>query len=77
MPPPPPLMAPVPMPAPMPAPAPSGPMSYGNMPMEVAQQSTGSGRHSRFGDTGKKFGKKLGNAGKCFAAVRVERVERC
>lgn len=52
-------------PAPVPpAPVPQ-PTNYGNMPLEVSQSGSGpqaEGKHSRFGEQGKKFGKKLGNA---------------
>lgn len=46
--------------------APPVPSSYGNMPVDVAMQPVGAGgmpsRQSKFSETGKKFGKKLGNA---------------
>lgn len=47
---------------------PPPPMGYGNMPLEVAQGPVGGpvqggGGGGKFGETGKKFGKKLGNAG--------------
>jgi hypothetical protein len=41
--------------------APSGPSSYGNMPLEVAQGGS-DGKPSKGQEMGKKFGKKLGNA---------------
>jgi hypothetical protein len=41
--------------------APSGPSSYGNMPMDVAQGSS-DGKPSKGQEMGKKFGKKMGNA---------------
>ena len=39
--------------------------SYGNMPVDVSQSGSGSGpaKESRLGANGKKFGKKMGNAG--------------
>jgi hypothetical protein len=41
------------------------PTSYGNMPLEVSQTgSSGEGkRPTKFEENGKKFGKKMGNAG--------------
>ena len=50
-----------------PPPPPSG-MGYGNVPMEVAQGPVGGPAQGgvgggKLGETGKKFGKKLGNAG--------------
>lgn len=38
---------------------------YGNVPMDVAQSGSGGGE-SKFNEHGKKFGKKMGNAGTCF-----------
>jgi len=45
---------------------PGGPGSYGNMPMDVSQQGgdPAQGGNSKVNQQGKKFGKKLGNAGK-------------
>jgi LAS seventeen-binding protein 1/2 len=46
------------------------PTSYGNMPLEVSQGGQGEApndpnrRPSKFEEQGKKFGKKMGNAGK-------------
>lgn len=37
---------------------------YGNVPLEVSQTTTGGGE-SKFNQQGKKFGKKMGNAGTC------------
>jgi LAS seventeen-binding protein 1/2 len=47
------------------------PTSYGNLPLEVSQgNSTGtSGRRSKLEEQGKKFGKKMGNAGMQLIAV--------
>ncbi len=39
---------------------------YGNVPMDVAQSGSGGGE-SKFNEHGKKFGKKMGNAGKWFS----------
>ena len=49
----------------LPPPMPQQNNSYGNMPLTVSQSGTGgdgAGR-SKFDENGKKFGKKLGNAG--------------
>lgn len=58
---------PTPVPAPVPvavAPPPPQPTNYGNMPLEVSQSgSTPGGSGGKFAGHGKKFGKKLGNAG--------------
>ena len=52
------------MPAPVAIPVAPQPTNYGNMPLEVSQSgSTPSGGGNKFGAHGKKFGKKLGNAG--------------
>lgn len=42
--------------------------SYGNMPMDVSQSGSGStpGKESKLNANGKKFGKKMGNAGEVF-----------
>ena len=37
---------------------------YGNMPLEVSQSSSGPQKPSKLNENGKKFGKKMGNAGK-------------
>ena len=44
--------------------------SYGNMPLDVSQSGGPStpGKESRLNANGKKFGKKLGNAGKSLNA---------
>lgn len=45
------------------------PTSYGNMPLEVAHSGSSHGGRkvpSKFEENGKKFGKKMGNAGKFF-----------
>lgn len=46
------------------------PSSYGNLPLEVSQSGSSPGpvgpdgkQHSKFEQHGKKFGKKMGNAG--------------
>ena len=53
-----------------PAPQNNGPSSYGNLPLAVSQgdqngvvQQGQPGQPSKVNETGKKFGKKLGNAG--------------
>ena len=46
-----------------PRPSPQQGSSYGNMPLEVSQSGGGGGGSSKFDEQGKKFGKKLGNAG--------------
>ena len=46
--------------------APPPPSNYGNMPLDVSQNGGGSaagGASSKLNQNGKKFGKKLGNAG--------------
>lgn len=50
---------------PRPPPAPS---SYGNMPVDVSQggSSSAPGKESKLNANGKKFGKKMGNAGESF-----------
>lgn len=52
------------------APPPPAPTNYGNMPLEVSQSASGpaqpgpDGKNpSKFEEHGKKFGKKMGNAG--------------
>ena len=47
-----------------PVPAPTG-NNYGNMPLAVSQSGSASdpAKHSKMGENGKKFGKKVGNAG--------------
>ena len=42
--------------------------SYGNMPMDITQSGSSStpGKESKLNANGKKFGKKMGNAGECF-----------
>ena len=45
------------------------PSNYGNMPLDVSQGNSGAvgaaeGKESKFNQNGKKFGKKMGNAGK-------------
>jgi hypothetical protein len=47
------------------------PTNYGNMPLEVSQggpsaESNDPNQKSKFEQGGKKFGKKLGNAGMCY-----------
>ena len=37
--------------------------NYGNMPLDVASSSQPPGKNSKFNENGKKFGKKMGNAG--------------
>ena len=53
-------------PQPVPQQQNNGPMSYGNMPVAVAQGNSGGGADgkppSKTQEQGKKFGKKLGNA---------------
>lgn len=52
---------------------PPPPTSYGNLPLEVSQSGSGANdpsdpaQKSKFEQGGKKFGKKLGNAGMYFA----------
>ena len=47
-----------------PPPTPQQTSSYGNMPLDVSQSAGGGGGGgSKFDEQGKKFGKKLGNAG--------------
>lgn len=39
------------------------PSNYGNMPLDVSQSGSGEpGKHGKFEEHGKKFGKKMGNA---------------
>lgn len=47
-------------------PPPPTPSSYGNMPVDVSQAGSSStpGKESKLNANGKKFGKKMGNAGK-------------
>lgn len=51
------------------APAPTTATNYGNMPLEVSQSGSappgpeGDGKGNKFEQHGKKFGKKMGNAG--------------
>ena len=54
----------------------NGPQSYGNLPLAVSQgqqnavqQQGQSGQPSKVNETGKKFGKKLGNAGMLFLCI--------
>lgn len=45
---------------------PPTPSNYGNMPLDVSQGNSGGaaeGKESKFNQNGKKFGKKMGNAG--------------
>lgn len=49
-------------------PPPHAPSNYGNMPLDVSQGGSGGagaaeGKESKFNQNGKKFGKKMGNAG--------------
>ena len=49
-------------------PAPHAAMSYGNMPLAIAENGSSSteqqpSKQSKFEEHGKKFGKKMGNAG--------------
>lgn len=50
------------------------PTNYGNMPLEVSQSGSTppgeEGKKSKFEEQGKKFGKKMGNAG-TFKAMRI------
>ena len=46
-----------------PPPTPQQMSSYGNMPLDVSYSGGGGGGSSKFDEQGKKFGKKLGNAG--------------
>lgn len=50
-------------------PPPPAQSSYGNMPLDVSQSSSGPQKPSKLNENGKKFGKKLGNASKYLAAT--------
>ncbi len=48
--------------------------NYGNMPVDVSQggSSSAPGKESKLNANGKKFGKKMGNAGEClFPSLRL------
>lgn len=45
---------------------PPGQSGYGNMPLDVASSSQTPGKNSKFNENGKKFGKKMGNAGMLY-----------
>lgn len=49
-------------------PPPPTPSSYGNMPVDVSQAGSSStpGKESKLNANGKKFGKKMGNAGEYY-----------
>ena len=56
---------------------PPTPSNYGNMPLDVSQNGGGSavagaGGNSKLNQNGKKFGKKLGNAGKSEYSCLIE-----
>ena len=54
-------------------PPPPNPSSYGNMPLDVSQNPSGSAppKQSKLNENGKKFGKKMGNAGELMGlAIR-------
>lgn len=65
------------------SPPPPPPSSYGNMPLEVSQsgsapaESSEPGKSGKFEQHGKKFGKKMGNAGMfsvillCYLSCRI------
>ena len=50
-----------------------GSSNYGNMPLDVSQggSGAGTGQPSKFEEHGKKFGKKMGNAGTCSVDICV------
>ena len=50
-------------------PPPPNPNSYGNVPLEVSQSGSSGGGESKFNQQGKKFGKKMGNAGKSTMSI--------
>ena len=56
---------------PPPPPAQSG---YGNMPLDVSQSSSssGPGKESKLNANGKKFGKKMGNAGESYKTWELQ-----
>lgn len=57
-------------------PPPPTPSNYGNMPLDVSQsggQPSAGGQESKVNQHGKKFGKKLGNAGMfCYPVTYAE-----